>query len=116
MLFGLTALSIGFVGWSVRRSMRRQSTVHRKAIEGEHELEITDHDLIERSKDGDMRSHLRGIEKIVKSDGYLLIYITSMSAHVVPLGRILEGNVQLFQDALENRVAAAKAASTHHPS
>lgn len=116
MLCGLTMLVTAFVGWSIRRSVRRFAQENRKAFEGEHDLEITDFELVERSPQGEMRSSLQGIEKIVKSDGYLLIYVTSMAAHVVPLNRVVEGNFQQFQAALEDRVAAAKTTSNQSPS
>ena len=97
-LAGLFAL---VVPWHYRFSYERQ--VRKRYSEGsnkgmfcEHELEVTERDLIERTPFGEQRVRLQSIEKVITHDGYTFIFVSAMSGHVIPQDAVLDGDYEAF--------------------
>ncbi len=68
----------------------------------EHELEIADTELVERNYMGVQTVKLEIIEKICDIDNYTFIYINSIAGHVLPEGRMVEGDYNDFVTRLRH--------------
>jgi YcxB-like protein len=77
-------------------------------VVGLHDLELGNDMLIERNDSGESRIRYAKIEKLETSSDHLFIYVTSMSAHIVPLDDSTEGDPMLFRDALQLRMESAR--------
>jgi hypothetical protein len=62
----------------------------------EHTLEIRDNYLIEKTDQGEQSCLLSCVERICLTDEHGFIYVGSIQAHVVPIKRISEGDVDEF--------------------
>ena len=51
---------------------------------GKHHLQITDEGIIETNSGGETKRNWNGIEKIEENEAYIFIYVSSMSANIVP--------------------------------
>jgi len=83
-----------------------------KSVVGEHELEILDDGLVERTEYNENKSSWAGIERVVSTPRYTFIYITSVSAHVVPRESVSDGDYDAFTQELARRVHAAQPISS----
>ena len=92
----------------VRRSIKRQSRRmysegSNKGMLGEHELEITEDGIIERSPYNETRTAWGAVERIESTPDHTFIYAGSMMAHVIPHSRINEGDYKAFLAQLGQR-------------
>lgn len=72
---------------------------------GEHELEIRDDGLVERTDVNESVHRWAGFHKIVSTGRYLYIYVTDHNVHVVPLRCFESEQAQkAFQDAIQRRI------------
>jgi hypothetical protein len=67
-----------------------------EGVIGEHELEINPNELIERTDVNESRRAWRGIDRFVETDGYVFIFESSATAHVIPKAAISEGDIDAF--------------------
>lgn len=67
-----------------------------KGTLGQHELEIDDSGLVERTEVNETRHAWQGVERIVETDTHALIYISSMMAHVIPKRSVTVGDADAF--------------------
>jgi hypothetical protein len=74
---------------------------------GPHELEVTDTHLIERNPYGESHRVFQALEKVAFADGYAFIYVSAVSAHIVPGDAIEEGHFQAFLEMLERGIEKA---------
>jgi hypothetical protein len=51
---------------------------------GSHSLIADEKELIEKSKNGETHLNWDGVEKIVSAENHLFIYVSSISANVIP--------------------------------
>lgn len=73
----------------------------------EHELEIRDDGLIERTSVNESLHRWSGFHKVVSTRSYLYIYVTNVMIHVVPKGYFTsEHEAQSFQHEIEKRIKA----------
>lgn len=77
----------------VRRMFREGDN---KGIICQHELEIDDQGIVERTEVGEARQSWRAVERIEESDDHAFIYVSSMMAHVIPKRAVETGDVQAF--------------------
>ena len=85
----------------IARSTRKMySEGQGKGLLCEHELEITDDHLLEKSESGETRTKFPMLYRISETDSYLFIYIGTLMAHVIPKNRITHGDYQEFIQAL----------------
>ncbi len=85
-----------------------------RGLLGEHELEIQDEGLVERTDVNESLHRWRGFHKIVRTRGYLYIYVTDSLVHIVPRPYFVsEEAEQAFRDDLERHIHAAS--SGPHP-
>lgn len=101
----LAVLFSAYWPWVYSRAYRRaiDRQIRKLYLEGsssgilcEHELELTDDFLIERSPNGETRSKLQSIHKVITDGDYTYIYINSFSAHVVPQDGVSYGKYEAF--------------------
>jgi hypothetical protein len=69
-------------------------------IVGWHELELADGILIERTDVGGTTAALRTVQKIASDDARTYIYLTSITAHVIPRRSVPEKEYRDFIDTL----------------
>lgn len=79
-----------------RQTRRMYGEGANKGVLGQHEIEIDASGLWERSEVSETRHAWRGIERIEESDDYAFIYVTSMSAHVIPKQSVTQGDPETF--------------------
>ena len=78
-----------------------------QGVLGQHELEMRDEGLIERTEFNESLHRWTGFHRVVSSGGYLYIYVTDRNVHVVPKRSFpSEGAVMLFRTDLERRFVA----------
>jgi hypothetical protein len=92
------------------------SSVHRKAgsetyAEGwnktilcEHQLEVTDDGLIERNLFSESKIRWEAIERVERTETHSFVYVSAVSAHIIPHERILEGDCEAFVAQLQKRI------------
>lgn len=91
-----------------RVSRRLMSEGANKALYGWHELELDGDQLTKRSLYVTSIMDLRLIEKIVERDDYAFIYISAISALVVPRRDVPEADYEEFLEELRERWSALK--------
>ncbi len=81
-----------------------------RGLLGEHELEIRDDGLVERTDVNESVHRWAGFHKIVPRRRYLYIYVTDNNVHIVPRHYFSSEQAErAFRDELEKHVNAAKA-------
>jgi hypothetical protein len=116
VIFALVAVgSLVIVLWARRIRRRISGTidgqVRRLYGEGEnkgvlttHELELTGTSLIERTIFGETITKFEAVERVVDAGDFILIYLTALSAHVIPRHAVSEGDYGEFVEAVAQRV------------
>ena len=94
------------------RSMRRNSRRlfaegKQQGLLGEHLLEIENDGLTERTDVNETKTLWRGMEQVAATKTHTFIYVTSLSALIIPHDRITEGNLQEFVQDVEHHLAFA---------
>ena len=79
-----------------------------KGVFGPHELEVSPPDLIERNVVGEQRLWLGAVEKVGTSPSHAFVYVSSLSAHVIPRAAVTDGDYDAFVKALTQEVEKAK--------
>lgn len=80
-----------------------------RGLLGEHELEIRDDGLVERTDVNESLHRWAGFHKIARSRRHLYVYVTDNNVHIVPRrGFGSEQEEEAFRSELERRVAAAR--------
>jgi YcxB-like protein len=67
-----------------------------KGTIGQHELEIDDRGLVERTEAGESRVIWRAVERIAETEEYAFIYLSSVTAHVIPKQAVTGGDANAF--------------------
>lgn len=107
------AAAAAWFAWTVKfwfqRSMDRQARKLltegvNKSVICVHELELIGDDLIERTPFNESRSRLAVVERVVTDGAYTFIYVSAMSAHVIPHDAVTEGDPVAFADALKKKI------------
>ncbi|HEV58820.1 MAG TPA: YcxB family protein [Phycisphaerales bacterium] len=73
-----------------------------------HELEVGEDGLIHRTPVSASRMRFQGITEVVRTNGHAFIFVGSMSGHVIPRSRIIEGDFEAFMQALSERWETAQ--------
>jgi hypothetical protein len=77
-----------------------------KTILGPHELELTESDLIERTPFGESRVRFQAIERVASEGSHTFIYLSAVSANVIPHHAVSEGDREAFVAALQAKLTA----------
>jgi hypothetical protein len=94
--------AIWFGGWYTKRLYtggKNRGTV------GWHCLEITETGLRETSETGVQEIRFEGIERIAESPSYVFIYVSALTAHVVPKAAVTDGDLAAFVGQLRALLA-----------
>lgn len=76
------------------RGMFREG--NNKGMLGPHELEIDAAGIVEWTEVNELRQSWSGIERIEENDDYVLIYLSSIMAHVIPKRAVTFGEPEAF--------------------
>ncbi len=92
----------------MRRSLKRQvAELYReggeKGVLGMHELLVSDQWLTERTDYNEQRSSWESIGRIGSSDDRTFIYVSPLTAHVIPRERVQEGDYDAFVREVRRR-------------
>ena len=103
---------IPWASWGVRRRLRRVvRKLYRegsnKALNGRHRLRLSDDGIHSSCPTDDSTIRWTGISKIEFTPDYLYIYMTAVSAVIVPRARVTLGDFNQFQDELRSRYSAS---------
>jgi hypothetical protein len=82
-----------------------------KGILGPHELELTASHLIDRTPYHEGVTQVEALEKVVIAGEYTFIYVSALTAHVVPRKAVTAGDYEQFTEAIARQVAEANASS-----
>ena len=80
-----------------------------RGVLGNHDLEIRDEGLVERTNINESMFRWSGLHKLGRSRNYLFIYVTENQAHFVPLRCFSsDEEAKSFQDEIQRRWKAAQ--------
>jgi hypothetical protein len=79
-----------------RQARRLYNEGTNKGTLGQHELEIDDNGLVERTEVNETRQSWNGVERIAETDERAFIYVSSMMAHVIPKKSLSAGDPDAF--------------------
>ena len=105
---GWAALFVAIYPRLYRRNVKRLSTRlyaegQNKGILGQHVTELRDNGLFDGTAFSERTVYWKGIERIESIPGHTFVYLSAMSAQVIPEDSVTEGNYQAFIDELQNR-------------
>ncbi len=84
-------------------SSRMYAEGQNKALLCEHVTELRDNGLFDGTEFLERTVFWKGIERIESLPGHTFVYLSTMSAQVIPENSIIEGNYQLFVAELQRR-------------
>jgi hypothetical protein len=92
-----------------RRSITKQTRKlygegRNKTFFCEHQLEIAEDGLIERTRYSELKAHWEAIERVERTETHTFLYVSAVSAHVIPHDRILEGDCDAFVAQVQKRI------------
>ena len=97
----------GFMLRSAKRNARKlYGEGTNKGWTGWHELEITDEGLVERTEASEQRTRWSAIERLGMTPDHMFVYVSALTAHVIPRASILEGNYESFVEGLKKKLSA----------
>lgn len=74
-----------------------------RGLLGPHTMELQDDGVLDRTEYGERKTYWKGIERIEVTERYVFIYLSSISAQVVPRFSITEGDFDDFVAELRRR-------------
>lgn len=86
-----------------RYSARLYAEGQNKGIVGQHVAELRDNGLFDGTEFLERTVFWKGIERIETIPGYTFVYLSAMSAHVIPEHSIVEGDYDSFVEELLRR-------------
>ncbi len=112
-----TALCVWTLPRSLRHSMTKQACKlyaegQNRTFVCEHELEIAEQALIERTPYSQSEARYEVIEHIQITKDYTFIYVSAISAHVIPHERVLEGDCEAFIAEVRKRMPSPAEVAT----
>lgn len=105
----LLLLALIFRGPLMDRLARKLYTERKnKGMLGKLILRITDEGITETSGFGENKRYWQGVERVVEVPGYAFVYISAVSAFVIPEQRVESGDYRAFVTELKRRWEAAQ--------
>lgn len=100
----VVAVSFGKV-WQrvIRRNVTKAARQTYTHVVCEHELRLEDTELVESTSLTAHRIAYRGIVRVERATDHAFIFVDTFLAHIVPVRRVTEGNVEQFLSELELR-------------
>lgn len=97
---------------SARAQARRTySTGKNKTVLGWHRLRLLDDELGEESEGGSRTIRYEAIESVAETESHVFIYVTTVSAHVIPKNAVSAGTLGSFVTSLRERIERADGSS-----
>ena len=78
-----------------------------KCLLGRHSLDVADDALHETSEGGTDEVQFAAIERVAEDSTHVFIYLSAMTAHIVPKSKVTGGDLAGFLAELRSRIAAA---------
>jgi hypothetical protein len=95
--------------WATERNtIRMYEEGQNRGVLGPQTIELRDDGFFKRNDTGESLTLWKGIERMEVTDRYLFVYISAVSAHVVPRYSITEGDFDIFVTELRNRWEGAR--------
>ncbi len=92
--YGLTVFMLFYLYWVVFYPRRLKRIVTKRiskmyndggnSVIGTHTLEISEEDIVDRSKHTEVKTQFKAIEDIVENKEHIYIYVNANSAHIIP--------------------------------
>ena len=90
------------------RTMRRMLAEGANAgLLGPREMELDGDCLVVRTQAGESRTRLTAVERVASDGGRTYVYVSALSAHVIPHAAVTDGDPAAFVAALERRLVTA---------
>jgi len=86
-----------------------------RGLAGPHDLELIGDELIERDPLGESRVKLQLIERVVTDKGYTFIYLSAVSAYIIPHAAVMEGDLAAFLKALKDQLPLGETQPDREP-
>lgn len=86
--------------WQTRKAFEEGKN---KATFGLHELELTDENLITRTRVAESRIGWEAVERVASTADHTFIYVSALSAEVIPRRSVTEGDYDAFVKELNER-------------
>ena len=84
-------------GWIIGREVRNSYAVGSNlGVIGEHEFEVKESGLVEKTAVNETTQSWNGIERIEETENHVFFYISSVTAFILPKGAVAEGNADQF--------------------
>lgn len=94
-----------FYAYSIRAMVRRNYSVGKnRTVLGRHRLKLLESELREESEASSHSIRYDAIERVDESDSHVFIYVTVVSAHVLPKNAVSSGEVASFVASLRERM------------
>lgn len=74
-----------------------------KGVLCEHEIEILEDGVVERTPFGEHKTTFLGIERIIQTDTHGFVFIGTMNAHVIPKARVTNGDYDAFMRIMSEK-------------
>lgn len=114
----VAAIYAFFLPRILRRNIARQSRKllregRNKTFLCEHQLEITEDGLVTRTPYSESKASWEAIERIARTEAHTFVYVSAVSALVIPHDRVLEGDCEAFVSEVRKRMSRRAEAASH---
>ncbi len=94
----------GIYRWSAKRNvLKLYGEGKNVGVLGEHILEVTNTEIIDKADSAESKSKISRMERIESTPDYVFIYMGAVIAHIIPRNSILEGDVDAFLEEVKKR-------------
>lgn len=121
VIFAILGLMFLFLFWKYfgkvpqNRLRKLYPMNENKGLFCEHSLELTDSGVTETSPVGQQSTTFAGIHRVVNTPTHAFIFIGSNMAHVIPLKKLLEGDLNAFIAQLETKMKSQQSVAGCSP-
>ena len=108
VLVGWVALAPRLIwSWYAKHARRMYSENWRPGAPATHELELTGEALAGTMSNGRIATKYEDIVRVEEAGGYAFINLNGLQAHIIPVGRLVEGDGEAFLRELKARLGKA---------
>ncbi|MBL8222841.1 MAG: YcxB family protein [Bryobacterales bacterium] len=108
VLVGWVSLAPRFIwSWYAKHARRMYSENWRPGAPATHELELTGEALVGTMSNGRIATKYEEIVRVEEAGGYAFINLNGLQAHIIPVGRLVEGDGESFLRELKARLGKA---------
>lgn len=98
-----------FFRWSTARQIRKvYSETENQSLLGQHEMELSGNNLVERSETNETNFSLKSVERVLTVGDYTYVYTSGSQAHIIPKNNVTAGDYDEFVGAISKRANFVK--------